>query len=110
MEKYSHNLKKQGRILQVMYTGLQKKAVVMKPGANSVIEEAYFILKDSYSAPKESEMIREPNKILKDNFLGGYFFDSPEAQKSKEKSTLNAFLLGALLSFVLCTALFLLIK
>lgn len=96
--------------MQSMYTGSQKKAVVMKPGDGSVIEEAYFILKDNYTAPKESEMIREANRILKDNFLGGYFFDAKEVKKSKEGSALNAFLLGALLSFILCTALFLLIK
>ena len=56
-----------------MYKGIQKRAVVLRPGANSIIEEAYFILKDDFSSIKESEMIREANKILKNNIVAGIF-------------------------------------
>ncbi len=94
-----------------MYMGTQKKAVVLKPGVNSIIEEAYFILKDDFSNVKESEMIREANKILKNNIVGSYFFESEKNKLSKSsKNCLTSFLLGAFLSFVLCTLFFLLIK
>ncbi len=94
-----------------MYMGTQKKAVVLKPGVNSIIEEAYFIIKDDFSNIKESEMIREANKILNNNIVGSYFFENGKNEQSKtQKNSLIYFLLGAFLSFVLCTFFFLLLK
>ncbi len=94
-----------------MYTGTQKKAVVLKNNENSFFEEAYFILKDDFSNAKESEMIREANKILKNNIIGGYFFEVPEKEIEKQKKvSVTCFLAGALLSFVLCTFFFLFAK
>ena len=94
-----------------MYTGMQKKALVLKPGVNSIVEEAYFIIKDDFSNIKESEMIREANKILNNNIIGSYFFETEKKEVSKTQNKgLTYFLLGALLSFVLCTLFFLLLK
>lgn len=91
-----------------MYMGTQKKAVVLKPGVNSIVEEAYFIIKDDFTNIKESEMVREANKILNNNIIGSYF---SEGEKTKpQKSGVTYFLLGAFLSFVLCTLFFLLLK
>ncbi|MBR5321920.1 MAG: hypothetical protein IKU48_00030 [Clostridia bacterium] len=94
-----------------MYMGTQKKAVVLKPGVNSIVEEAYFIIKDDFSNIKESEMIREANKILKNNMVGSFFFENEKNKESKaQKNGVTYFLLGAFLSFVLCTFFFLLLK
>lgn len=94
-----------------MYTGTQKRAVVLKTKENSIFEEAYFILKDDRTSVKESDMIREANKILKNNIVGGYFFENTEnEQHKKQTGGLFYFLLGAFCSFVLCTLLFLFIK
>ena len=93
-----------------MYMGTQKKAVVLKPGVNSIVEEAYFIIKDDFSNIKESEMIREANKILKNNIVGSYFFENDKKEAKRQKNGLTYFLLGAFLSFVLCTLFFLLLK
>ncbi|MBQ6703127.1 MAG: hypothetical protein IJN17_09270 [Clostridia bacterium] len=93
-----------------MYKGIQKRAVVLRPGANSIIEEAYFILKDDFSSIKESEMIREANKILKNNIVAGYFFEAEKTPTPPKKNGMVSFLAGGLLSFVLSTVLFLLIK
>lgn len=94
-----------------MYKGTQKKAVVLRPGTNSIIEEAYFILKDDFSNIKETEMIREANKILKNNILAGYFFEAEKTPPPPQKKNgIVSFLAGGFLSFVLCTLLFLLIK
>ena len=57
-----------------MYMGTEKKAIVIKNVDNSIFEVAYFILKDNMSNVKESQMVREANKILKNHFVGGYFF------------------------------------
>ncbi len=93
-----------------MYSGTQKKAIVLKNTKNGIFEAAYFILKDDISNVKESEMVIEANKLLKNHIIGGYFFqDEPPAKKSKSRSS-SGFLLGAFLSFVFCTVLFLLIK
>ena len=48
-----------------MYTGTQKKAIVIKNTGSSMFEAAYFILKDDLSDIKESEMVKEANKILR---------------------------------------------
>ena len=94
-----------------MYMGTQKKAVVLKPGVNSIIEEAYFIIRDDYSNIKESEMVREANKILNNNIVGSYFFETEKKEENTtQKNGLTYFLLGAFLSFVLCTLFFLLLK
>lgn len=94
-----------------MYTGTQKRAVVLKTKENSIFEEAYFILKDDRTSVKESDMIREANKILKNNIVGGYFFENTEKEQPKKQTGgLFYFLLGAFFSFVLCTLLFLFIK
>ena len=94
-----------------MYMGTQKKAVVLRPGINSIVEEAYFIIKDDYSNVKESEMIKEANKILNNNIIGSYFFENEKTEQTrKAKYNFTSFLLGAFLSFVLCTLLFLFIK
>ena len=94
-----------------MYTGTQKKAIVLKNTQNCIFEEAYFILKDDFSSIKESEMVKEANKILKNNIIGGYFFDSPNESNEKRKfDGLLCFLSGSLISFILCTVLFLFIK
>ena len=94
-----------------MYMGPQKKAVVLKPGVNSIVEEAYFIIKDDFSNIKESEMIKEANKILNNNIVGSYFFENEKKEQPKaQKNSMTSFLLGAFLSFVLCTLFFLLLK
>ena len=94
-----------------MYMGTQKKAVVLKPGGNSIVDVAYFIIKDDFSNVKESEMVREANKILKNNIVGSYFFQTEKNENDKpKKNALTYFLLGAFLSFVLCTLFFLLLK
>ncbi len=94
-----------------MYTGTQKKAVVLKPGVNSIVDVAYFIIKDDFSNVKESEMVREANKILNNNIVGNYFFEAEKKEETKtQKNRLTYFLLGAFLSFVLCTLFFLLLK
>ena len=96
-----------------MYTGTEKKAIVLKNSKNCIFEAAYFILKDDISNIKESEMVIEANKILKNNIIGGYFFKDEKKEKEKEKQKNNGrtqFLLGAFLSFVLCTVIFLALK
>ena len=91
-----------------MYTGTQKKAIVLKNQKNCIFEEAYFILKDNISDIKESEMVREANRILKTHILGGYFYEETKPkEKARGKNSIICFLSGAFLSFVLCTALFL---
>lgn len=80
-----------------MYTGTEKKAIVIKNTENSIFESAYFILKDDLSDVKESDMIKEANKILKNNLIGGYFFlDQP--QNSKKANGKGYFWLGVVLS------------
>ena len=82
---------------------------------NAVLEgsrdpDDYFILKDDMPPVKESEMVREANRILKNNIIGGYFSDTEKTEeKKKGLSKVSCFLLGALLSFILCTLLFLII-
>ena len=94
-----------------MYTGTQKKAIVLKNTQNCIFEEAYFILKDDFKNIKDSEMVKEANKILKNNIVGGYFYDSSENNTSKRRyNGLLYFLSGGLISFILCTILFLSIK
>ncbi len=94
-----------------MYTGTQKKAIVLKNTQNCIFEEAYFILKDDLSNIKESEMVKEANKILKNNIIGGYFFDKSDNTAPKRKfDGILYFLSGGMVSFILCTVLFLFIK
>ncbi|MBR5314546.1 MAG: hypothetical protein IKU45_03925 [Clostridia bacterium] len=93
-----------------MYTGTQKKAIVIKNTGNSMFEAAYFILKDDLSSIKESEMVREANKILKNNLIGGYFYDDRKHKKNKGKNGGFYFFLGALISGFLCIGAFLLLK
>ena len=94
-----------------MYTGTSKKAVVIKTAKNSIFEEAYFILKDDVKVNGESEMIREANKILKKYFPDTDHPDRENAKKqNKRKNGMLFFLAGALLSFVLCTLIFLVLK
>ena len=95
-----------------MYTGMQKKAIVLKNCEGCLFEEAYFILKDDCRQIKESEMVVEANRILKNNIIGGYFApqnDDVSTKESKKKSVFY-FLLGALISFVLCGVIFLVFK
>ena len=72
-----------------MYAGTQKKAIVITNTGNSIFEMAYFILKDDTKEIKESDMVREANKILKNNIIGGYFFNDSQSNKrmSKNKAT-----------------------
>ena len=94
-----------------MYTGASKKAVVIKTAKNSIFEEAYFILKDNAELTGESEMIREANKLLKKHFPESCYFENGKKQtKKKQGNCLTAFLVGALVSFILCTLLFLVAK
>lgn len=94
-----------------MYTGTSKKAVVIKTAKNSIFEQAYFILKDNADITAESEMIREANKLLKKHFPDGCYFENEKKQtKKKNGNCLTSFLAGALISFILCTLLFLVLK
>ena len=94
-----------------MYTGASKKAVVIKTAKNSIFEEAYFILKDNANLTVESEMIKEANKLLKKHFPEGCYFETEKRQiKKRTGNCLAAFLGGALISFILCTVLFLVLK
>jgi hypothetical protein len=93
-----------------MYTGTQKKAIVIKNTGNSMFEAAYFILKDDLSNVKESEMVREANKILKNNLIGGYFFNEPKNKKNKDIKGTFYFFMGALISGLLCVGAFVLLK
>ena len=91
--------------------GTQKKAIVLKNSKNCMFEAAYFILKDDIPPVNESDMVREANKILKNNIIGGYFSDGePSKEKQKGLNRTACFFLGALLSFALSTLMFLLIK
>ncbi len=92
-----------------MYTGIEKKAIVIKNTGNSIFEAAYFILKDDLSGIKESEMVIEANKILKNNLIGGYFFNE-QSKKQKKNKGKGYFWLGAILSAVFCFLLFCIIK
>jgi hypothetical protein len=94
-----------------LYTGTQKKAIVLKNNENCMFESAYFILKDDYQAVKESDMIREENNILKNKIIGGYF-SCPNENPPKETSAsgIVCFLTGSLFSFILCSVIFLLLK
>ena len=74
-----------------MYTGTQKKAIVLKNTQNCIFEEAYFILKDDFSNIKESEMVKEANKILKNNIIGGYFLDSPNEISENRRAFMLSF-------------------
>ena len=93
-----------------MYTGTQKKAIVIKNTENSMFEAAYFILKDDFSHITESEMVREANKILKNNLIGGYFFAEQKNTKNKGKKGSFYFFMGAVFSGVLFGGIFLLLK
>ena len=94
-----------------MYTGTQKKAVVIKADKNSIFESAYFILKDDIKSIGQSEMIREANKILKNTSVGIFFSDGDKTTpKNNKTKALIGFLLGALVSFVVCTLLFVFAK
>lgn len=91
-----------------MYMGNQRRAIVLKDSKNCMFEAAYFILKDGFENQNESEMIKEANRILKNNIIGSYFFrEERTPKKHKSLNGLACFLLGALLSFVFCTVLFL---
>lgn len=91
-----------------MYMGNQRRAIVLKDSKNCMFEAAYFILKDGFENQNESEMIKEANRILKNNIIGSYFFrEERPSKKHKSLNGLSCFLLGALLSFVFCTILFL---
>ena len=87
--------------------GNQRRAIVLKDSKNCMFEAAYFILKDGFEDRKESEMIKEANKILKNNIIGGYFFREEGCNKKPRAfNGVAAFLLGALLSLAFCTVLF----
>ena len=94
-----------------MYAGTQKKAIVITSGENSIFEMAYFILKDDAKEIKESDMVREANKILKNNIIGGYFFNECQSKQKtlKNKGKLQ-FFLGVFLGAVLCLLITLFIK
>ena len=53
-----------------MYMGNQRRAIVLKDSKNCMFEAAYFILKDGFENQNESEMIKEANRILKNNIIG----------------------------------------
>ena len=90
-----------------MYMGNQRRAIVLKDSKNCMFEAAYFILKDGFENQKESDMIKEANRILKNNIIGGYFFrEERPAKKQKTFNGLVCFLLGALLSMAFCAVLF----
>ena len=94
-----------------MYTGTEKKAVVIKTAKNSIFESAYFILKDDTEGIGQSEMLREANRILKNTSVGIFLNDGEKyQQKENSKNRLVSFLLGALLSFVFCTVIFVFAK
>ena len=93
-----------------MYTGTQKKAIVIKNTGNSLFEAAYFILKDDLTNVKESEMVREANRILNNNLVGGYFFDDKTQKNKKMRSGRFCFFMGALISTLFCIGIFLLIR
>ena len=92
-----------------MYMGTEKKAIVIKNVDNSIFEVAYFILKDNMSNVKESQMVREANKILKNHFVGGYFF-AEQQKKQRANKGRGYFWLGAMLSAVVCFIFFMIIK
>lgn len=94
-----------------MYTGTEKKAIVIKNTDNSIFEAAYFILKDDFSDIKETEMVKEANRILKNNLIGGYFY--PQLQKNQPKQRQKGqlyFWLGAFVSAVVCVILFMMMS
>ena len=93
-----------------MYTGTQKKAIVIKNTGNSMFEAAYFILKDDISNVKESEMVREANQILKNNLIGGYFFSEPKNSKKRGRKGSFYFFMGAFISSALCIGILMLLK
>ncbi len=94
-----------------MYKSAQKKVIVLKGTKNRIFEEAYFIIKDEALKLKESDMIREANKIIDETILSNYFY-SGKHQKNNKKNNRGFlwFVFGALSSVVLCTLLFCLIK
>ena len=73
--------------------GTQKKMLLLKNTGSDIFEEAYFILKDRFSAVavSESEMIREANRIVNDNLISGYFSGG---KSRRTLTTLQAFFLG----------------
>lgn len=94
-----------------MYSGTQKKVIVIKNTDNSIFESAYFILKDNIKNLPESEMVREANRILNNNIIGNYYFEKPEKKQKKSfiKKALP-FFSGVLFSFLLTFLFFVFIK
>ena len=94
-----------------MYTGTERKVIVIKNTGNSIFESAYFILKDDLQDVKESEMVREANNILKNNLIGGYFYPQDSTQKHQKNYKGNIyFFLGAFFSAVVSLLIFLLVN
>ena len=80
-----------------MYTGASKKAVVIKTAKNSIFEEAYFILKDNANLTVESEMIKEANTIIDENFG-----NSTQSFLYNKRWYFFTFFVGFALSFLIC--------
>lgn len=55
-----------------MVRGCQRRIIHLKNPESAVFEEAFFILKDqeNRSPPAQDEMVREANRILKENMTG----------------------------------------
>ena len=84
-----------------MIKGYSKRVIVIKNPSGDYFDEAYFILKERFSAknyeatPCETKMIDEANRIIADNMMTK--FCAPHAARKKENlkfSTTAVFVMG----------------
>ena len=68
-----------------MLKGVQKNFIMVKLPRSLHFEEAYFLMRSPQKNSHEGEMIKEANRILKNNIIGGYFFR--EERPSKKQKT-----------------------
>ena len=87
-----------------MIKGCNKRVIVMKDTGNSMIEEAFFILKADAikEALREEDIIKQANKILEKSMCDEEFscFKAGQTRK-KSKNTLSSFLLGGVFGALL---------
>ena len=90
----------------MIYKGCYKKIIVLKNTGSELFDEAYLFLNEKCSkadSMSETDMIREANKIVSNELIGGYFQKEKDKDSTgkKNKTGIIDFLLGLFAGIVL---------
>ena len=92
-----------------MVRGYQRRVVFLKNTGSALFDEAYFLMSErgQNNSPSESEMVKEANRIISENLTSGRVPDRAPTQVFRFIiKQIPAFLLGAILSAVICLFIF----